>query len=160
MNSLQGCTGAIKCERLLRATRLSRLALRSKGAACVHGDAGGSTVDTELRLLPDEVGLSMSSKGRLRWAVTRGVGNLIPREADRFDIKEPDLTDTERGVGTPMEPDLVDTEQGVGTPVLVLSSLSQLSLRSKTLAFPPRSLLRRPIITDGSFEPRLETLTQ
>lgn len=155
MNSFQGCTGAIKWERSLP---LPRLPLRSKGAARVHGDTGGSTVDTELRPLLGEFGLPPSTRGRLRWVAPLGVGNANPREFGRFDIKEPDLVDSELGVGTPEEPDLVDTEQGVGTPVLPLSSLSQLLLRlyapprdvvnpGKTLALPPRSLLRSPIGT-------------
>lgn len=125
MNSFQGCTGAIKCD---ISFLVEPLPLRSKVDARVHGDTGGSTVETELRLLPDEVGLPISTTGRLRWAVPLGVGSAEdPREFGR--IKKLALIDTERGVGTPEKPDLMDSEQGVGKPVLVLSSLSELLLR-------------------------------
>jgi len=115
MNSFHGCTGAIKCERSLRAALL----LRTKGTARVHGDTGDFT---ELLLLVGEVGLLGSTKGRMRWEVPLGVACAEdPRELlTLLEKKEPDLVDPNSGVDTPV----------LELPALVLSSsLSQPLLR-------------------------------
>lgn len=134
------------------------LFLRSHGAGRVHGDVGvshalrllsaevGLLVSTTGRppcrlsplgvlryLLSDKVGPLTSTTGRLRWLSPLGVGNAEdPRELGRVDAT-------------------VDSEEGVFTPGLVLSSLSQLQLRTmvpdpgNTLVLDPKILLRMPI---------------